>query len=73
MSRYEILYAMRKAMETVINNSTSSETAIGYIHYCEDFIDDTISFLAKMFFIKPNFRDRLIERINDELNDEIGS
>lgn len=71
MKKYEILCAMRDAMEKVINSDSSTETAIGYIHYCEEYTDETIAFLARMFYTRPDLRHRLIERINVEIDDRI--
>lgn len=71
MSKYKILCAMRDAMKKVVNSDNSSETAIGYIHYCEEYADETIAFLARMFCTRPDLRHRLIERISVEIDDRI--
>lgn len=72
MMYIQILKAMRRAMIKAMSGRLTIEeksSSIGYLMYCTEYNDETIEKLARTFLDRPEKRERVLIRIQIEIDD----
>lgn len=72
MMYIQILKAMRRAMIKAMSNRLTIEeksSSIGYLMHCTEYNDETIEKLARTFLDHPEKRERVLIRIQIEIDD----